>query len=114
MLALVEAPTVELETDRLHDLHDQGALLAGGELAGERQENVPSLGRDCLADQRRKAPREGLEHGVDISGRESRAELVHERIVWGEVERLSEQRRLVPHQVNHFLQVRGERVELAL
>ena len=114
LLALIQSSPLEGKADALHHLHGQGALLARRELAGERQQRVSLLHGDRFADQRREPARQRLEHGVDIRGGQSGAELVHQCIVRSEIERLAEERRLVPHQVDHFLQVRRERLELAL
>ena len=114
VLALIQSPALEGETDALHHFHGQGALLARRELAGERQQRASLLQGDRFADERREPARQRLEHRVDIRGGQSGAELVHQRIVRGEIQRLAEERRLVADQVHHFLQVRRERLELAL
>ena len=49
MLALVQPAAIEREADGLHDLHGQRALLAGGELAGERQQRTGLLQRRCVS-----------------------------------------------------------------
>jgi len=101
-------------SNRLHDLDGQGTLLVRRELAGQRQARLAFLGHDRLADQRRQAPRERLEHGIDVGGGQPRAELIDQRVVGGEVQRLAEQARLVAHQVHDLFQVGREAGELAL
>ena len=73
MLALVEAAAIEGKADRLHDLDGERPLLAGGELAGERQQGLLLLQRDHLADQRGQAARQRLEHRIDLGGGDARA-----------------------------------------
>src|SRR3974390_34978 len=64
MLALVEPPAVERETDGLHPLDDQRTLLAGRKFPAERQRGVRLLHGDRLADQAREASRQGFENRV--------------------------------------------------
>ena len=115
MLALVEAAAVEGKADRLHDLDVQQPALAGAlNLPVERQQRLLLLQLDRLADQRRQAPRQRLEHRIDVGGSDPGREFVHQRVVGREIERLAEQRRLVAHQRDHFLEVRREQFELVL
>src|SRR6185437_4744951 len=72
------------------------------------------LCRDRLADQRWQAARERLEHGVDVSGGDARAELIDKCVVGREVQGLPEQGRLVTNQVDDFFEMRSEDFELAL
>ena len=106
MLAFVQTAAVEGKADRLHDLHDQRALLARREFAGERQERPAVLHGDRLANERGQAAGERLEHRIDVRGGQARAELVDQRVIGREVQRLPQQRGLVAHQMHHFLEVR--------
>ena len=88
--------------------------LPAGNLPVSGSSGRLSCTRDRLADQRRQPARERLEHGVDVGRGEAGAELIHQRIVGREIQRLAEQRRLVAHQVDDLLEMRREHLELAL
>src|SRR5213080_3988181 len=80
-------------------------------LPGKWQRRPHLLLGDHLADERGEPPRQRLEHGVDVRGREPGAELIDQCVVGGEVERLAEKGSLVPHQMDHFLEVRRKGLE---
>ena len=112
MLAVVDAPAVERKAEGLHQLDDQLALLRDREAAGDRQRGSFLLQRHRLADQCRQAARQRLEHRIDVGHRDTGAELVDQRVVWREIQRLAQQLRLVAHQMQHFLEVRREQREV--
>ena len=114
MFAFIQPAAIEVETHGLHDVHDQRALATRSEFAFHRQRRVCLLHGNHFADQRWQAPRNGLEDRIDIVAGNTRAVLIDEGVVGREVQRLAEQRRLVPHQHHHLFQVRGEDLEAAL
>ncbi len=67
-----------------------------------------------LPNEGRQPARQRLEHGVDVSGGDSGAEFIHQRVVRREVQGLAQQRRFVAHQMHDLLQMRRENLELAL
>ena len=88
--------------------------LPGGNLPVSGGSGARFLQRDRFANERRQAPRQRLEHGVDVGGGDAGTELIDQRIVGREIERLSEQCRLVADQMDDFLEMRSEQFELAL
>ena len=114
MLALIEAPAIEGKAERLHHLDDQLPLARDGEFAGERLQRVIGLQLDHLVDQARELARQRLEQRVDLLRGDARAELVDQRVVGLQGERLSEECSLVSHQRDDFFQVRREQREVVL
>ena len=114
VLALVDAAAIEWKSDRPHHLDHQRALLAGRKLAAERQRRPLRLQRQRLANQARQPPRQRLENRVDVGGGDTGRKLVHQRVVRRQAQRLSQQRRLVAHQVHYLLQMRREQIEIIL
>ena len=113
MLALIEPAAVERKAERFQHLERELTLARRAELAGERNGRAIRLHLDGLIDEPGKLARQRLEDGVDIRGRDTRRERIDQRVVGGEPARLTQERGLVAHQLDHLFEVGRENLEIA-
>ena len=114
MLALVETAAVEGKPHGLHQIDSELPLFCGRESTADFQRRSLRLQLDRFLNEAGQATPESREYRIDLSASEARAELIDQRVIGIQVQRLADERRLVPQQVRHFLEVRREHGEVAL
>src|SRR5512138_55328 len=114
MLALVQTTAIERESDRFHDRDCQLALLGRRNSPRQLDGRTRCLEVDDFLYESLQAPSERREDAVDLFRRQARTELIDQRVIGTQLERLTEQRGFIAREVDDLFEVRGEQTEVAL